>query len=46
MLEVEFLSDRVALIDKGHILDIGTPEALKSKYNARNLEEVFMGVVL
>jgi len=46
MLEVEFLSDRVALVDKGHILDIGTPEALKSKYNARNLEEVFMGVVL
>ncbi|MCI4463563.1 MAG: ABC transporter ATP-binding protein [Caldisericum sp.] len=45
MLEVEFLSDRVALIDKGHILDIGTPEALKSKYNARNLEEVFMGEV-
>jgi ABC-2 type transport system ATP-binding protein len=45
MLEVEFLSDRVALIDKGHILDIGTPEALKSKYNARNLEEVFMEVV-
>jgi len=45
MLEVEFLSDRVALIDKGHILDIGAPEALKSKYNARNLEEVFMEVV-
>jgi ABC-2 type transport system ATP-binding protein len=45
MLEVEFLSDRVALIDKGKILDIGTPSNLKEKYKARNLEEVFMEVV-
>ncbi|BAL80489.1 ABC transporter ATP-binding protein [Caldisericum exile] len=45
MLEVEFLSDRVALIDKGKILDIGTPVGLKDKYSARNLEEVFMEVV-
>jgi ABC-2 type transport system ATP-binding protein len=41
MLEIEFLSDRVALIDKGKILDSGTPEALKAKYQAKNLEEVF-----
>ena len=45
MLEVEFLSDRIALIDKGEILEIGKPEELKEKYNARNIEEVFMGVV-
>jgi ABC-2 type transport system ATP-binding protein len=45
MLEVEFLSDRVALIDKGKILDTGTPRSLKEKYLARNLEEVFMGVI-
>ncbi len=45
MLEVEFLSDRVALIDKGKIFDTGTPSKLKEKYNARNLEEVFMEVV-
>jgi len=41
MLEIEFLSDRVALIDKGLILDTGTSEGLKEKYKARNLEEVF-----
>lgn len=46
MLEIEFLSDRVALIDKGNILEIGKPAELKQKYNARNLEEVFMGVIL
>jgi ABC-2 type transport system ATP-binding protein len=45
MLEIEFLSDRVALIDKGNILEVGKPAELKQKYNARNLEEVFMGVV-
>jgi ABC-2 type transport system ATP-binding protein len=41
MLEIEFLSDRVGLIDKGHILDTGTSQALKDKYGAKNLEEVF-----
>ena len=41
MLEIEFLSDRVALIDKGLILDSGTPQELKSKYQAPNLENVF-----
>lgn len=42
MLEVEFLSDRVALLAKGRIADIGTPADLKQKYDARNLEEVFL----
>jgi ABC-2 type transport system ATP-binding protein len=41
MLEIEFLSDRVGLIDKGHILDSGSPQKLKEKYGAKNLEEVF-----
>ena len=41
MLEIEFLSDRVALIDKGLILDSGTPKSLKEKYQAENLETVF-----
>ena len=41
MLEIEFLSDRVGLIDKGQVLDTGTPAALKDKYGAKNLEEVF-----
>jgi len=45
MLEVDFLCDRVALINKGKILDIGTPKELKEKYDAENLEEVFVKVM-
>ncbi len=45
MLEIEFLSDRVALIDQGNILDSGTPVELKSKYEAPNLEVVFRSAV-
>jgi ABC-2 type transport system ATP-binding protein len=45
MLEVEFLSDRVALIDRGLILDSGTPQSLKEKYQAANLEIVFRSAV-
>jgi ABC-2 type transport system ATP-binding protein len=45
MLEIEFLSDRVALIDKGRILDAGTPRGLKEKYQAENLETVFRSAV-
>jgi ABC-2 type transport system ATP-binding protein len=41
MLEIEFLSDRVALIDKGRILDSGTSQGLKDRYQAPNLEVVF-----
>lgn len=42
MLEVEFLSDRIAIIDKGEIKATGSPEELKNRYQAANLEEVFM----
>ncbi|MDD8020197.1 MAG: ABC transporter ATP-binding protein [Acidobacteriota bacterium] len=45
MLEVEFLSDRVALIDQGQILDAGSPQELKEKYQAPNLEIVFKSCV-
>ncbi|HRD01419.1 MAG TPA: ABC transporter ATP-binding protein [Candidatus Saccharicenans sp.] len=45
MLEVEFLSDRVALIDRGQILDSGSSQALKDKYQAPNLEIVFKNSV-
>jgi len=45
MLEVEFLCDRVAMIAGGRIVEIGTPEELKEKYDAENLEEVFMGAI-
>jgi len=42
MLEVEFLSNRVAIINHGMMLACDTPERLKAAHNARNLEEVFM----
>jgi len=45
MLEIEFLSDRVAIINKGEILDSGTAAELKDKHHAHNLEEVFVGMV-
>jgi ABC-2 type transport system ATP-binding protein len=45
MLEVEFLCDRVALINKGIIVVTGSPVELKTKYNAVNLEDVFGEVV-
>jgi ABC-2 type transport system ATP-binding protein len=42
MLEVEYLCDRVALINEGVIIAEGTPTELKTRYNAVNLEQVFM----
>jgi len=44
MLEVEFLCDRVGLIDEGRLIDIGSPKELTARYNAINLEEVFIKV--
>jgi len=45
MLEVEYLCERVALINKGTIMAEGSPAELKKKTNASNLEEVFAKVV-
>ncbi|MCK4310176.1 MAG: ABC transporter ATP-binding protein [Methanomicrobia archaeon] len=45
MLEVEFLCDTIALINEGKIVEEGKPQELKKKYNATNIEEVFIGVV-
>jgi ABC-2 type transport system ATP-binding protein len=45
MLEVEFLCDKVALINKGKIVAEGTPEELKTKNKVSNLEEAFAKVV-
>ena len=45
MLEVEYLCDRIALIAEGKIVEEGTPKALLDKYNANNIEEVFVQVV-
>jgi ABC-2 type transport system ATP-binding protein len=45
MLEVEYLCDRVAFINKGKIVNIGNPSELKEMYNAKNLEEAFVKAV-
>ncbi|HEC82394.1 MAG TPA: ABC transporter ATP-binding protein [Thermoplasmatales archaeon] len=45
MLEIEFLCDKIALINEGKIIEEGNPEELKGKYSARNIEEVFTEVV-
>jgi len=45
MLEVEYLCDEVAIIDKGRIVAVGRPDELKEDYGAENLEEVFLKVV-
>ncbi|MBE0476194.1 MAG: ABC transporter ATP-binding protein [Coriobacteriia bacterium] len=44
MLEIEYLSDRVGLIDAGTLLEVGAPAELRSRYGAANLEEVFAKV--
>jgi len=40
--EAEALSDRVAIIDYGELIALGTPKELMEKYNAENLEKVFL----
>jgi len=44
MLEIEFMSDRVALINKGEIEAVGAPQQLMSENQAKNLEEVFVKI--
>jgi len=44
MLEVEFLCHRVALINEGKVIAEGTPDELKQKFSAQNLEQAFMEV--
>jgi ABC-type multidrug transport system ATPase subunit len=41
MLEIEYLSDRVGIIDHGVIRDTGTAAQLKERHGADNLETVF-----
>ena len=42
--EAEALSDRVGIIDYGKLIELGTPHELMEKYNAQNLEEVFLNI--
>jgi ABC-2 type transport system ATP-binding protein len=42
--EAEALCDRVAIIDYGELLEIGSPKDLMQKYQTNNLEGVFMKI--
>ena len=42
--EAEALSDRVGIIDYGKLIELGTPEELMERHEAKNLEEVFLSI--
>jgi ABC-2 type transport system ATP-binding protein len=42
MEEAEELCDRVGIIDHGRLIALGSPTELKSKYGAKDLEDVFI----
>lgn len=42
MEEAEQLCDEVAIIDRGKLIELGTPDNLKTKYKAKDLEDVFI----
>jgi ABC-2 type transport system ATP-binding protein len=42
MEEAETLCERIAIMDKGKIVALGSLDELKGKYNAKNLEAVFL----
>lgn len=41
MLEVRNIADRIMIMDRGVLLEEGTPDELIEKYDVNNLEEVF-----
>jgi len=45
MAEVERLADRVILLDRGRIVEDGTPKKLIETYGRKTLEDVFLDVV-
>lgn len=45
MEEAEDLSDRVAIMNKGNIIDLGTPEYLIKKTKTKNMEDAFVSLV-
>jgi ABC-2 type transport system ATP-binding protein len=42
MEEADELSDRVCIIDHGRIMAVDTPQALKDRYSANSLLDVFL----
>ncbi|MBI3506868.1 MAG: ABC transporter ATP-binding protein [Proteobacteria bacterium] len=45
MLEIEYLADRAAILNKGMILEHGDVGEIKARHGAANLEEVFARIV-
>lgn len=45
MLEVDYLCDRIVLVNKGRVVASGTPREVKQETGAPNLEEAFMKVI-
>lgn len=45
MDEVQKLCDRVIIIHKGKMVEQGTINELKSKYNSNDMEQIFMNLV-
>ncbi len=45
MSEVEALCDEVVIIDRGLLVEQGSPKDIKNRYNSSNLEEAFIKVV-
>lgn len=45
MEEAESLSDRVAIMNKGNIIEIGTPKEIISKTKTKNMEEAFVFLI-
>ena len=42
MEEAEELCDRVGIIDRGRLIELGSPAELRSQYSAKTLEDVFI----
>ena len=45
MEEAESLSDRVAIMNKGNIIEIGTPKEIISKTKTKNMEDAFVCLI-
>ena len=42
--EAESLSDRIGIMAKGNLIDVGTSEELIKKSNAKNFEDAFVKI--
>jgi len=45
MSEVEKLCDRVAIIHKGRLVEVGTLDEIKSRHGKNDLENIFIELV-